>query len=114
MPFPAERSLVSIGSVWTGYFHSAVSLPEYLDYRGRARSFASIAVFSNASVNLPADAGRLYSCTFTNTYHPSVVITKTGDALSKIGDKVHYTRVATNTSPSGSARASVWIASDDS
>jgi hypothetical protein len=53
------------------------------------------------TVHLPADAGQTYSCTFTNTYQPSVGLTKTGDTLSKIGDPVTYAFTLTNTSASG-------------
>jgi hypothetical protein len=55
------------------------------------------------TVNLPSDGGKTFDCTFTNTYQPSVDLTKTGDTLSKIGDKVHYTFEATNTSSPGGA-----------
>jgi hypothetical protein len=51
------------------------------------------------SVDLPADANKTFSCTFTNTYQPSVSLGKEGDELSKAGDDVAYTLVVTNTSP---------------
>jgi len=54
LPYPADRDLVSIGNLWTGFTHASVSLPEYVDYSSRARSFASMAVYSNASINLAA------------------------------------------------------------
>lgn len=57
LPYPSERALVSIGNTWTGFPHAAVSLPEYVDFSTRARSFAAMAVYSNASINLTATAG---------------------------------------------------------
>ena len=57
------------------------------------------------TVNLPADDGQMFSCTFTNTYQPSVDLDKTGDTLSKIGDPVDYTITLDNTSLSGPAGA---------
>lgn len=53
------------------------------------------------TVDYVKDAGKNFLCTFTNTYKPSVKITKTGDGLSKIGDEVSYSIVVENTSPSG-------------
>jgi uncharacterized repeat protein (TIGR01451 family) len=53
------------------------------------------------TVNLPADADQMFSCTFTNTYQPSISFDKTGDPLSKIGDPVDYSITLNNTSPSG-------------
>jgi hypothetical protein len=55
------------------------------------------------TVNLPADGGKTFDCTFTNTYQPTVDITKTGDTLSKIGDLAHYTIELDNTSSAGGA-----------
>jgi hypothetical protein len=55
------------------------------------------------TVSLPTDAGRTFSCTFTNTYQPSVSLTKDGDTLSKIGDTAHYTLTLTNTGSAGGA-----------
>lgn len=55
------------------------------------------------TVNLPADATRVFACTFTNTYQPSITLQKTGTSLSKIGDPVSYTIALTNTSPTPGA-----------
>jgi putative ABC transport system permease protein len=57
LPYPADRDLVSIGNLWTGFTHASVSLPEYVDYSSRSRSFASMAVYSNSSINLAASGG---------------------------------------------------------
>ena len=57
LPYPRERELVSITNTWTGFPFSSISLPEYVDFRQRAKSFASIAVYSNTSVNLSASSG---------------------------------------------------------
>ena len=56
LPFPDDRRLVSIGSMWTDFDHASVSIPEYLDYRDRARSLASVAVYRNVSLNLAEGA----------------------------------------------------------
>jgi uncharacterized repeat protein (TIGR01451 family) len=53
------------------------------------------------TVDYPADAGRVFPCTFHNTYAPRISLTKRGDALSKIGDDVTYTITLTNTSAFG-------------
>ncbi len=53
-----EDRVVSIGSVWAGGFeHSSVSIPEYLDYRERARSLDAIAAYRQTSVNMTAGRG---------------------------------------------------------
>jgi uncharacterized repeat protein (TIGR01451 family) len=52
-------------------------------------------------VDLPADAGSTFTCTYTNTFQPSVQLTKIGDRLSKVGDQVNYTIGLANTSPTG-------------
>jgi putative ABC transport system permease protein len=57
LPYPEEARLVAITNMWTGYPHSSISLPEYEDYRTRARSFESIAVYSNTSLNLAPSGG---------------------------------------------------------
>ncbi|HVR42368.1 MAG TPA: ABC transporter permease [Thermoanaerobaculia bacterium] len=57
LPFRDAGRIVSIGSNWTGFEHSSVSIPEYLDYRDRARSFESIAVYRETSINLTAGTG---------------------------------------------------------
>jgi uncharacterized repeat protein (TIGR01451 family) len=58
-----------------------------------------------ASIDLEAD--ETVTCTFTNTYQPSITIDKTGDALSKIGDDVNYTITVTNTSTAGTGNPSL-------
>jgi hypothetical protein len=55
------------------------------------------------TVDYPADAGKVFECTYTNTYQPSVTLDKSGDSLSKKTDKVTYTFDVTNTSKSGGA-----------
>ena len=57
LPYANERALASIGLLWNDYTHSSVSLPEYVDFSTRARSFASMAVYSATSVNLAATGG---------------------------------------------------------
>lgn len=57
LPFPADRRLLSIGSRWTGVEHTAVSIPEYLDYRAQARSLESIAAYRHVSASLVGDDG---------------------------------------------------------
>ena len=57
LPYPDERALVSIGLQWDGFAHSNVSLPEFVDFRDRARSFDAIAVYNSSSVNLAAAGG---------------------------------------------------------
>ncbi|MFM1966229.1 MAG: hypothetical protein RL134_1954 [Actinomycetota bacterium] len=52
-------------------------------------------------VDLPADAGTTFTCTYTNTFQPDVELTKTGDELSKVGDQVNYAITLANTSPTG-------------
>lgn len=52
-------------------------------------------------VDLPADADRTFTCTYTNTFQPDVELTKTGDELSKVGDDVNYAITLANTSPTG-------------
>jgi hypothetical protein len=66
----------------------------------------------NFTVNLPADGDRVFSCTFRNTYQPSVDITKTGDSLSKIGDLAHYTIELDNTSLAGGAAGAPSLVCD--
>ena len=53
------------------------------------------------TVDLPADGGRTFTCTRTNTFQPEISLTKTGDALSKVGDDVHYDIGIANVSPTG-------------
>ncbi len=53
------------------------------------------------TVDLPADAGTAFECVFTNTFEPSISLTKGGDRLSKIGDPVTYTFDLENTSSQG-------------
>lgn len=64
------------------------------------------------TVNLPADGGKTFDCTFTNTYQPSVDLTKTGDTLSKIGDLAHYTIELDNTSSAGGAAGAPSLVCD--
>ena len=64
------------------------------------------------TVNLPADGGKTFDCTFTNTYNPSVDLTKIGDSLSKIGDLAHYTIELDNTSPAGGAAGAPSLVCD--
>ncbi len=64
------------------------------------------------TVDFPADADHLYSCTFTNTYNPSVSLKKTGSDLSKIGDPVNYTITLDNTSPTGGAAGTPSLVCD--
>jgi putative ABC transport system permease protein len=52
MPYADADRLVSIGSKWTGFDHSSVSIPEYLDYRARNRSLNGISASASASFNL--------------------------------------------------------------
>ena len=52
-------------------------------------------------VDLPKDAGKTFACTFTNRFNPTVTLEKTGEGLSKPGDKVDYSFKVTNTSPPG-------------
>lgn len=51
------------------------------------------------SVDYPADGGRVFTCTITNTYQPAISLTKAGPGLSKVGDPANYTITLTNTSP---------------
>ena len=59
------------------------------------------------TVDLPDDAGSTFSCTYTNTYEPSVTLDKDGDDLSKTSqfgnDTVDYTFTVKNTSDAGGA-----------
>ncbi len=57
LPIPGEQAVVSIGSRWVGFEHSAVSIPEYLDYVDRSRTLSSIAAYTHASFNLESEAG---------------------------------------------------------
>jgi uncharacterized repeat protein (TIGR01451 family) len=58
------------------------------------------------TVDYPADGGKVFTCTITNTYHPHITLTKAGPALSKVGDPANYTITLTNTSlASGAAGA---------
>ncbi|MGI9197785.1 MAG: DUF7507 domain-containing protein, partial [Candidatus Nanopelagicales bacterium] len=50
------------------------------------------------AVDLPADGGKTFTCTLTNTFAPTIALAKTGDALSKVGDKVNYQLTLANTS----------------
>ena len=58
LPYPNDCALVSIGLMWNDFTHSSVSLPEFVDFSARARSFESMAVYSSASVNLAAAGGQ--------------------------------------------------------
>lgn len=51
------------------------------------------------SVDYPADGGKTFTCTITNTYQPDISLTKTGPSLDKVGDPANYTIVLKNTSP---------------
>ena len=64
------------------------------------------------TVDLPGDGGKTFDCTFTNTYQPSVDLTKTGDTLSKIGDLAHYTIELDNTSSAGGAAGAPSLVCD--
>ena len=64
------------------------------------------------TVNLPADGGKTFDCTFKNTYQPSVDLTKTGDTLSKIGDLAHYTIELDNISSAGGAAGAPSLVCD--
>lgn len=55
------------------------------------------------TVDLPADGGKTFTCTRTNTFQPTITLDKSGDDLSKVGDKVNYTITLANTSPTGAA-----------
>jgi uncharacterized repeat protein (TIGR01451 family) len=58
------------------------------------------------TVDYPADGGRVFTCTITNTYQPAITLTKAGPPLSKVGDPADYTITLTNTSlPPGVAGA---------
>jgi putative ABC transport system permease protein len=54
LPFPDDERLVSIGSDWNADSHAAVSIPEYLDYRARARSLEAVAAYRSVDLNLAA------------------------------------------------------------
>src|SRR5438067_929100 len=64
------------------------------------------------TVDLPGDGGKTFDCTFTNTYQPSVDLTKTGDTLSKIGDLAHYTIELDNASSAGGAAGAPSLVCD--
>ena len=51
------------------------------------------------TVDYPADGGKVFTCTITNTYQPAITLTKAGPPLSKVGDPAQYTITLTNTSP---------------
>lgn len=71
LPFPDDQRVVSIGSRWTGFAHASVSIPEYLDYRERARALGSIAAIRNVNVSLSAGTGdpeRLLGARVTASY----------------------------------------------
>lgn len=53
------------------------------------------------TIDLPADGGTTFRCTFTNTFQPTVDMAKSGDELSKVGDNVAYRLSLANTSPTG-------------
>ena len=57
LPYGDEERLVSIGLKWTGFTHTNVSLPEFVDFRERARSFDALAVYNSTSVNLASSGG---------------------------------------------------------
>ena len=57
LPVHDESLIVSIGSRWNGFEHSAVSVREYLDYVERSRTLSAIAAFTGASFNVSADDG---------------------------------------------------------
>ena len=71
LPYPESHRLVSIGSRWIGFEHSNVSIPEYLDYRARNRSLASIAAYTAANLDMIAAQGgpeRLLSARVTASF----------------------------------------------
>jgi uncharacterized repeat protein (TIGR01451 family) len=51
------------------------------------------------TVDYPADGGKVFTCTITNTYQPDISLTKAGPRLDKVGDPANYTITLTNTSP---------------
>jgi predicted permease len=55
LPYPDERALVSVANSWTDAERGSVSLPEFEDFRTRARAFASMAALSNTSINLASN-----------------------------------------------------------
>jgi len=55
------------------------------------------------TVDYPADGGKLFTCTITNTYQPDISLTKAGPGLSKVGDPADYAITLTNTSPTPGA-----------
>ena len=83
------------------------SLPEEGDYvireadqTGWSNTAADGCSFT---VDLPADGGKTFTCTRTNTFQPTITLDKTGDELSKVGDDVNYAISLANTSPTGAA-----------
>ena len=57
LPYPDDGRLAWIGNAWTGYPAAAVSLPEFVDYQARARSFSAMTVYSHTSLNLSPAGG---------------------------------------------------------
>jgi uncharacterized repeat protein (TIGR01451 family) len=55
------------------------------------------------TVDYPADGGKVFTCTITNTYQPDISLTKAGPGLSKVGDPADYTITLKNTSPAPGA-----------
>jgi len=57
LPYPAHERIVSIGSTWHGFEHSAVSAPEYFDYKERAGTLAHVALIRTLTLNLADGPG---------------------------------------------------------
>lgn len=70
---------------------------------GQAGWSSSSARGCSFTVDLPRDGGTTFRCQFTNTFQPTVTLDKTGDRLSKVGDRVHYAITVANTSPAGAS-----------
>lgn len=52
LPYPEAERLASIGNSWTGYAHSSLSIPEYLDHRERSESFEEVAAHGFLNLNV--------------------------------------------------------------
>jgi putative ABC transport system permease protein len=57
LPYANAERLVSIGNQWKDFDHSALSVPEYLDYRSRSRTLESMTLFTATSFNLESELG---------------------------------------------------------
>jgi putative ABC transport system permease protein len=71
LPYAEPGQIVSVGSQWTGFDHSAVSAPEYLDYRERARTLAHVALIRGQNVTAgdgPAGPERLEAARVTASF----------------------------------------------